>query len=138
MEFNPPITERKTKELFNILSNDEKWTKEIQLLAEEELYRRNYTQQIIIQEKSKRIKTIQKFKERERRTFEKNRTESYSVIEMLLIIAFFPFSFVLHLNPLSEFWRLDAGHFKKKIWQRIILIIISILLWIRIIMLFVL
>ena len=137
MEFNPPITERKTKELFNILSNNEKWTKEIQLLAEEELYRRNYTQQVIIKEKNKRIKTIQNFKERQNKIFDKNKIESYSAIEMLLIIAFFPFSFLIHLNPLSEFWRLDDGHFKKKIWQRILLITISILLWIQIIRLFV-
>jgi len=33
MEFNPPVNERKTKELFNIISNDEKWAKQIQLLG---------------------------------------------------------------------------------------------------------
>ena len=56
MEFNPPVNERQTKELLNIISNDEKWTKEIQILAEEELYRRSFTKQTIEQEKQKRIK----------------------------------------------------------------------------------
>ena len=129
MEFNPPVNERQTKELLNIISNDEKWTKEIQILAEEELYRRSFTKQTIEQEKQKRINTLKKFYERRDDQFEKNRTESYTITEMILIPIFFPFTFFLHLNPLTEFWELDAGNFKKKIWQRIILILISLFLW---------
>ena len=50
MEFKPPISERPTKELLNIISNEEKWVKEIQILAEEELYRRNLTEKTISDE----------------------------------------------------------------------------------------
>ena len=129
MQFNPPINERRTKELLNIISNDEKWIKEIQILAEEELTRRNLTKKTISEEKQKRIKTLQKFKERKTNQLEKNRTESYTVTQMIFIVAFFPFSFFLHFNPLTDFWKLDEGNYKKKIWQRIILIVTSLFLW---------
>ena len=129
MEFNPPVNERQTKELLNIISNDEKWTKEIQILAEEELYRRSFTKQTIEQEKQKRINTLKKFYARKADQLEKNRTESYTTAEMIVIVIFFPFSFFIHFNPLTEFWALDAGNYKKKIWQRIILIIVSLFLW---------
>jgi hypothetical protein len=129
MEFNPPINERETKELLNIISNDEMWVKEIQILAEEELYRRNFTKQTIAEEKQRRIKTIQKFTERRDSQLEKNRTESYTITEMILIVVFLPFSLFLLLNPLTEFWQLDEGNYKKKIWQRVILIVISLFLW---------
>ena len=129
MEFSPPVNQRQTKELLNIISNDEKWAKEIQILAEEELYRRNFTKQTIEQEKQKRINTLKKIYERKAEQLEKNRTESYTISEMILIVIFFPFSFFLHLNPLTEFWELDAGKFRKKIWQRIILIFISLFVW---------
>ena len=131
MDFNPPINERQTKELFNIISNDEKWIKEIQILAEEELYRRNFTKQTIIEEKQKRKSTLQKFRYRQTSQLENNKTESYTIVEMISIVAFFPFLFFLHLNPLKEFWELDERNFKKKIWQRIILIALSLLLWFR-------
>lgn len=139
MEFDPPVSERNTKELLNILSNDVKWVKEIQLLAEKELYRRNFTQELIDKEKNRRINTLKKFQERHSKTLEKNKTASYTTTEMILIVAFFPFSLILHLilhlNPFSEFWKLDAGNYKKKIWQRIILVIVSIVLWIQIVIL---
>lgn len=129
MEFNPPVNERQTKELLNIISNDEKWAKEIQTLAEEELYRRNFTKQTIEQEKQKRINTLKQIYERKADQLEKNRTESYTIAEMIAIVVFFPFSFFIHFNPLTEFWELDAGNYKKKIWQRITLIVISLFLW---------
>jgi hypothetical protein len=129
MEYNPPINERQTKELLNIISNDEKWVKKIQILAEEELYRRNFTKQTIEQEKQKRLNTLKKFYARKADQLEKNRTESYTTAEMIAIVIFFPFSFFIHFNPLTEFWKLDAGNYKKKIWQRIILIVISLFLW---------
>ena len=129
MEFNPPVNERQTKELLNIISNDEKWAKEIQTLAEDELYRRNFTKQNIEQEKQKRLNTLKRFDARKADQLEKNKTESYTAVEMITIAIFFPFSFFIHFNPLTEFWELDAGNYKKKIWQRIILIVISLFLW---------
>ncbi len=129
MEFSPPVNERQTKELLNIISNDEKWAKEIQILAEEELYCRKFTKQTIEREKRKRINTLKKFNERKADQIEKNRIESYTRTEMISVVIFFPFSFFIHFNPLTEFWKLDAGNYKRKIWQRILLIVISLFLW---------
>jgi len=131
MEFHPPIHERNTKELLNIISNDKKWGKEIQALAEAELYHRNFSTQTIEQEKQKRVELLKKFYARKADQLERNRTESYTITEMVVIVLFFPFTVVLHLNPLKAFWELDARNFKKKIWQRVLLTAISIFLWIQ-------
>lgn len=128
MEFSPPVNERQTKELLNIISNDEKWAKEIQILAEKELYRRNLTRQTIVEERQKRINTLKKFKGRKADQLEKNRTESYTITEMIVIAILFPFSFLIDFNPLTEFGNLDAGNYKRKIWQRVVLILISFFL----------
>ncbi|QLH47573.1 MAG: hypothetical protein HWD58_19325 [Bacteroidota bacterium] len=47
MEFSPPVNKRSTDELFDIISNNEKWGKEIQILAKEELFIRNFTKELI-------------------------------------------------------------------------------------------
>lgn len=39
MEFHPPLEERSDKELFDIISNKDKWAEEIQLLAFRKTYR---------------------------------------------------------------------------------------------------
>ena len=137
MEYNPPVNERRTKELLNIISNDEKWTKEIQTLAQEELCRRNLTRHAIEQEKQKKINMLDKFQVRKTDQFGKNRTKSYTLIETIVIVIFFPFSFFIHINPLTEFWELDAGNYKKKIWQRIVLIVISLFIWFQLFRLFI-
>lgn len=133
MDFNPPLNERKTKELLTIISNSDQWSEEMQQLAEEELHRRKYTDEMIAREKSRREGVIHQLKNRQVKRIATNKTESYTVVEMLSIIIFFPFSFILHLNPLAEFWKLDAGHYKRKIIQRILLILVSVLLWIQLI-----
>ncbi len=132
MEFYPPINVRTTEELLNIISDNDKWNEEIQLLAEKELVQRNISQGVISEEKCKRIKILQEYKEKWVKTFEKNRKQSYSITEMILIIAFFPFSLIFHLNPLSEFWELDRSNYKRKIWQRVILIMLSSFIWFQI------
>ena len=137
MEYNPPVNERLTKELINIISNDEKWTKEIQTLAQEELCRRNLTRQAIKQEKQKKINMLDKFQVRKTEQFGKNRTKSYTLLETIVIVIFFPFSFFIHINPLTEFWKLDAGNYKKKSWQRIVLIVISLFIWFQLLRLFI-
>ncbi len=129
MEFHPPINARETKELLTIIGNDKEWSKEIQALAEEELCRRNFTRQTIEQEKQRRINTLKKIYSRKAEQLEKNRTDSYTITEMIRIVIFFPFSFFVHINPLTEFWELEARNFNKKIWQRIILIVISLFFW---------
>lgn len=43
MEFNPPVSERAAKELFSIISNNEKWSEGIQTLAYKELLHRKFS-----------------------------------------------------------------------------------------------
>ena len=133
MEFYPPLTERSDKELFDILSYKDMWTQDIQILAEQELLARNFTSTEIIKERNRRIKIINDYNERRKKILDKNRTESYSILEMILIVISLPFkillSAILHYNPFEEFSDLDAKNYKRKIWQRVILIIISIFLW---------
>lgn len=129
MEFLLPINERKTKELLNIISNNDKWAKEVQILAEEELYRRNFTKEEIEHEKLKREQTLKMFRKRRNDILVRNKDEGYTIPQMMAIIAFFPFSFFVHINSLTKFEELSAGNYQKKIRQRIVLIAVSLLLW---------
>lgn len=136
MDFTPPIHQRSDKELFNIISNDEEWIKEIQVLAERELCLRNFSKQTIEAEKKKRIATLTKFNKRKSEQFARNRNESYSIKEMVFIILFFPCSLLIDPDPLTEFVKLDAGNYKKKIWQRVALILLSFFIWFQFLRLF--
>ena len=129
MEFSPPVNKRSTDELFDIISNNEKWGKEIQILAKEELFIRNFTKELIEKERQKRIKLLEKISERKEINLTRNKTESYTIIEMTSIVIFFPLSLLIQINPLKEFWDLDKGNYKKKIFQRLILILVSFFLW---------
>ncbi|MBL7733579.1 MAG: hypothetical protein JNM88_20585 [Chitinophagaceae bacterium] len=133
MEYKPPLSERQTNELLDIISNEDEWVKEAQQSAEEELRRRNISNETIAAEKVKRIKGLEKIRKQRVDKLEANRTASYSLKEMIAIVVFFPFSLFLHLNPLAEFWKLDAGNYKRKIWQRSMLIVVSIFLWIQLV-----
>lgn len=73
--------------------------------------------------------TLKKVKDRKTNKLAKKRRESYSVTEMIGIVLFFPFSLLFYQNPLTEFGELAAGNYKKKILQRIFLILISLFLW---------
>ena len=129
MEFSPPVNKRSTDELLDIISNNEKWGKEIQILAKEELFIRNFTKELIEKERQKRIKLLEKISERKEINLTRNKTESYTIIEMTSIVIFFPLSLLIQINPLKEFWDLDKGNYKKKIFQRLILILVSFFLW---------
>lgn len=132
MEFHPPLEERSDKELFDIISNKDKWTEEIQLFAKQELLKRNFTSVANTKERNRRTKIIHDYNERQKKILEKNRTESYTIGEMVLIISL-PFNIllgaILQYDPLEAFWDLDAKNYKKKIWQRVVLIIISVFVW---------
>lgn len=93
MDYTPPITQRSDKELLNIISNDETWAKEIQLQAEEELYRRNLSKEFVEAEKQKRVRLLATIHKRKSDKLAKNKAESYTAREMLLIILWFLFPY---------------------------------------------
>lgn len=129
MVLNPPISQRTTKELLAIISNDKKCSNEIQQLAEQELLNRNLTKQLIEEERKKRLIIISNYNKRRERQLNLNKLESYNFFEMLSIVILFPFSLFFKTNPIEEFRRLDNGNYNKKIWQRILLIAISLILY---------
>ena len=133
MDYYPPLSERSDKELFDIISNDDKWQEEIQQLANKELLHRHYTIGKIKNEKEHRKLIISNFIDREQKQREDNAAKSYTVLEMFLIILIFPFHFIFLYNPLEKFAELEKYHYNKKFRQRIVLIILSILFWILVI-----
>jgi hypothetical protein len=133
MSYIHSYSELSDKELFNVLSNNEKWTKEAQDTAWKELLNRNYTVDQITEGKDKRVEIIERSIQRSRRQRQENAKLSYTWIEAIAVLLTFPISFILVGNPLTEFARLEEFGYKKKIWQRIILIFLSILFWVWVI-----
>lgn len=134
MNFNPPVSKRSTKELFNIISNSERWSREIQIFAQKELLHRNFSNEQIEAEKNKRKGILKRLKERQTNIDKKHKKESYDPFDMITIILFYPITFVINrYSGLSEFGRLSAGNYKKKFRQRIILCIISLIVWLGVI-----
>ena len=58
-----------------------------------------------------------------------NSIKSYSIGEMLLIVIGLPFHLISGGNLLGVFWRLDKYNYRRKIVQRILLTVVSILFW---------
>jgi hypothetical protein len=133
MDFYPPLSERSDKELFDIISNDDKWQEEIQRLANDELKNRHYSLDKIIDEKKRRKKIISNYVDREQMMRQRNAIESYTLKEMLFFILTFPFFLIVghlfHINPFQKFAELEKGNYKKKFRQRIMLIVLSISVW---------
>jgi hypothetical protein len=136
MKFYPPVFQRNTNELFDIVSDKERWSSEIQFLAEEELISRNISRKNIEDETKIRKRNIKNDKDKKTIESNKNKIESYTIIEMICIIAFFPIILIIDKNLLSELWQLDADGYKKKIWQRILLLIIGSFIWFQVLRLF--
>lgn len=133
MEFNPPVGKRTTKELFNIISNDKRWIKEIQLLANEELLKRGISLTEIEREKGKRMEILKRVEERNLEIRKKHEVESYSKFEMLSIFLFAPLNLLLSHFHQVGFFELHNGNYKKKFRQRMVLYLISTIVWIAII-----
>tara|TARA_R100000655_G_scaffold93352_1_gene134620 strand:- start:88 stop:567 length:480 start_codon:yes stop_codon:yes gene_type:complete len=126
-EFRPPMSERETNDLIEIVYSPEHWKKEAVTQAKNELEKRGVTKQDqlkILEEWSKEFEEeIKKAKER----LENNKTESYSMIEMVLIFFFGPFS----LFRLSDrIFTLRDENFYLKFRQRLILLISGSIFWI--------
>ena len=95
-KYYPPIQERTDDELISIAhSNTNEWQTEAIMQAQEELLKRNITdeeQQRKLQN-SKRKSDYIEFRRSKQR--EKNSKESYSIIEMILIFIFSLFILIL-------------------------------------------
>ena len=133
MDFSPPLSERSDKELFDIISNDDKWQDEIQRLANDELLHRHYTIDKISDEKKRRKTIISDYIDRQQKIRQSNAVESYTLTEMVIFILTFPiylfFSLAIRRNLLEKFIELEKDNYKKKFRQRIVLVFIGIIFW---------
>lgn len=133
MHYQPPLSERSDKELFNIISNDVKWIREIQDDATIELRRRKYSVEQIHKEKNKRIAILENYELRKKQVAIYNKAIGYSISEMLVIVLTFPLHiFFLHrfIHIIKE---LAAHNYHKKLLQHVCLSVISIILWLLIV-----
>ena len=129
MEFKPPLEIRTDKELFDIISNEEKWSTEIQKLAYEHLLKRDFSEIEIDKKLESRKTVIRKYRERVEKQRLLNKTSSYSLWEMTWIVLTFPITILLRPFILQSYIDLADNNYRIKIIQRIILSIISILFW---------
>lgn len=129
MTLYPPVTEITDKELFNMISNDKKWSKEAADQAYFELQKRNYSVVQINNRKEKLQKILFRFENRVSNQRKANTTVGYTIGEILLVIIGLPFRLITNGNLLSFFWNLDKYNYKKKTRQRAFLVVIAIIFW---------
>ena len=129
MKLNPPVTERTDKELFNMISNSKKWSNEAAEQAYSELQSRNYSILEIDKRKGRLQRIISQSETREIEQREANAKEGYTIVEMIFIIIGLPLGLLFNTGLLDSFWDLEKYNYKRKIKQRIGLIIVSIVFW---------
>ena len=119
MEIHPPIKERTTENLLDIIETKEQWREDIVDLARKELIERGIS--IKKQETRRNIKT--KFQQR----IEKIKLKAtYTILEKILIVLLGPFLLLL-LNDLFLF---DSGEgYKKKNRQGLFFLLLGFGLW---------
>jgi hypothetical protein len=133
-KYFPPIRDRLTEELIEIANcKDENiWQKEATNQAQKELIRRNVSQeqqQIII---SKKNALLDKKHKAELERLEKNKTESYTVFEMIFLFIFGPIIFfnTSFFSNYHTIFTLRSENYFLKFKQRIIIFILSFSTWI--------
>ena len=124
-EFNPPISERNTEELIEIVHHGG-WQLEATRQAKEELLKRN----ISIQEQEKFIEEnifqFQKLATDAVTKFENNENESYKPWQIFLIFIFGPFLLTNRFPRSLTIFGLYSQNYKLKFKQRILTLFLSI------------
>lgn len=120
MEVNPPISNRSTEELLEIVEMPKGWQAEIVTLAQKELIKRGvsaHVQNIRRKSQSKFQSKIEAIKAR----------SSYTTSEKILIILFGP----ILIAFLTDLFLFQAGEgYKKKNIQGCLLPLLGLVLWI--------
>lgn len=121
MEYNPPIESRTTEALIDIVVREDEWQPQAVEVAKQELLSRGVSSQTIVAAKERQIN-----KERQIERIERaKRTASYTVVEQILMILFFPISLIIFQD--IPFFNNEG--YKKKNTQGCICFIISLILW---------
>lgn len=130
-KFNPPIENRDVNELIEIAnSTTEYWQQDAIDIAQNELRKRGITKEL--QEKiiEKWQKEFEELEIESQKQFENNKSESYSIWQMLRIITFAPFYLFGRIIDDYTIFNLRNENYIKKFWQRLILLSFGIILWI--------
>lgn len=127
-EFIPPISERENEELIEIANckDEDIWQKEASLQAQKELAKRNISQEEqdrVIESWHKKANELLK---NEKKRLEKNKTESYTIWEMIIIFIFGPIRF---FHRFDEVFTLRKENYYLKFKQRIVILILGFITW---------
>ena len=125
-EFKPPMSERETDDLVEIIYSPEHWKKEAVNQAKKELRKREVSESEQLKILERWSKEFDKELKAEKDKLESNKTASYSYLEMVSIFIFGPFSFIRHIDPI---FTLRSENFYLKFKQRLILLISGSVCW---------
>jgi hypothetical protein len=126
-EFKPTISERETKELIQIAhSSTEHWQQEVISQAKKELIKRNVTEREQNEIIENLNKEAEKYFKKEAERLKKNKTESYTSLEMILIFIFGPLKF---FRRYDDVFTLRKDNYFLKFKQRIIILTLGFISW---------
>lgn len=130
-EFTPPISERKTEELIEIIySGTDHWNEEAIRQSKRELAKRNISQKEQDKVITKWEQETEKYLAQEKKRLETNKTESYQIWEMIVLLLFGPILFFRSyiFNSHTLFTLRNENYFLK-FKQRIIIFSLSFIAW---------
>lgn len=127
-QFKPPISDRETEELIEIANcTDENiWQREAILQAKKELIKRNISQEQQNEVIERWIKEADEYLKKEAERLEKNKTESYTTLEMILIFIFGPLKF---FRRYDDVFTLRKENYFLKFRQRIVILTLGFIAW---------
>ncbi|WP_108869396.1 hypothetical protein [Aquimarina aquimarini] len=130
-EFTPPISERKTEELIEIVySGKDHWNEEAIRQSKQELAKRNISQKEQDRVIAKWEKETEKHLAQEKKRLEKNKTESYKVWEMIVLFLFGPILFFRpYIFNSHTLFTLRGENYFLKFKQRIVIFLFSFIAW---------
>ncbi|MFI1770190.1 hypothetical protein [Thalassobellus citreus] len=131
-EFTPPISDRETEELIEIAyCNDENiWQREATVQAKKELIKRNISQEQQNEIIKKWNIEAEKHLKEEAERLEKNKTESYTILQMVQLFLFGPLVFMnKYTVEYHTIFSLRSENYFLKFKQRIIIFILSFIAW---------
>ena len=131
-QFTPPISDRETEELIEIANcTDENiWQREATVQAKKELIKRNISQE----RQNEIIESwnieAEKYLKEEANRLEKNKTESYTIWQMVQLFLFGPLVFMgKYTVEYHTIFSLRSENYFLKFKQRIIIFILSFIAW---------
>ena len=125
-EFKPPMSERETEDLVEIVYSPEHWKKEAVNHAKKELKKRGVSENDQLEILDKSYKEFEKKLKAEKDRLESNKTASYTYLEMASIFIFGPLSLIRRIDPI---FYLKNENYYLKFKQRVILLISGSVCW---------